>query len=30
MKIELHTVNNDDRPVYITGNFNNWKENDIR
>jgi len=27
LKIELHTINEDDRPVYIVGNFNNWELN---
>jgi predicted alpha/beta superfamily hydrolase len=27
LKIELHTINHDDRPVFLAGNFNNWTEN---
>ena len=28
LKLRLNTTTNDDRPIYITGNFNNWKVND--
>lgn len=30
MKFELHTEENDDRAIYITGNFNNWNPKDNR
>ncbi|MBB4805655.1 putative alpha/beta superfamily hydrolase [Chryseobacterium defluvii] len=28
MRFDLYTEENDDRPVYITGNFNNWNPKD--